>query len=246
MKKQQKITELRTVAKLKVSEIGTKIAFAHADVAEIRAGLMRLRSDALKNAETETERFNVIANYRAILADTQAKHSAKVALLKYEIQQAKADCEQQCAAAEDDPEPEIAKEQPQQDTVYCDGSEHSARIVARRLINKMPRVKCDGALFVHIICDSEGDYFVSVSEQSKQPGDYISTIFSKDGHCEKSEAAFIEKARRLFAEEPESGNSHVAETMASASDAVFGGDPVEQVDNLISDTFKDGKEGGNE
>ena len=54
MKKQQKIIELRTAAKLKVSEIETKIAFAHADVSEIRAGLMRLRADALKNAETET------------------------------------------------------------------------------------------------------------------------------------------------------------------------------------------------
>lgn len=258
MKKQQKIIELRTAAKLKVSELETKIAFANADVAEIRAGLMRLRSDALKNAETETERFNVIANYRAILADTQAKHSAKVALLKYEIQQTKAECEQECAAAEEDPEPEPETDtekdsdvtvkgfQPQQ-TVYCDGSEHSARIVARRLINKMPHIPRNGSLSVYVIRDTYADkqeYFVSASYGNKQ--NCMSEIFAPRRHTAELEAAFMEKASRLFAEDPESGNSHVAEPLSRALDAVFGGNPVEQVDNLISDTFKDGKEGGNE
>ena len=243
MKKEQKIIELRTAAKLKVAELKTKIAFARSEAAKKRASLMKLRADELKDTGTELERFNAIAYYRALFADIQAGLTATVANLKADIQQAKAECEQQCAAAEDDHETE--KEQTKQETVYCDGSEHAARIVARRIINKMPYIQKGGYLFVHIICN-EGGYFVGVSEQSKRPGDYVSTVFSKDGHCEKSESAFVEKARRLFAEEPEIGNSHVAEPMASALDALFGGNPVEQVDNLISDTFKNGKEGGNE
>lgn len=242
MKKQQKIIELRTAAKLKVSEIETKIAFARSEAAGERARLMWEKADELEGLEAGgTERYDVLAKYRAKLAVVDARLAIEVAQLKSDIQKVKAECEQQCAAAEDEPEPE--KEQPQQETVYCDGSEHSARIVARRLINKMPNIQKGGSLFVHII-SNDGGYFVGVSEQGE--GDYISTVFSKDGHCEKSESAFVEKARRMFAEEPESGNSHVAEPMARALDAVFGGNPVEQVDNLVADTIKDGKEGGNE
>ena len=75
---------------------------------------------------------------------------------------------------------------------------------------------------------------------------HIDINFTKNTHTANVEAAFVERARRMFAEEPESGNSHVAEPMASALDAVFGGNPVEQVESLISDTVKDGKEGDNE
>lgn len=249
MKKQQKIIELRTAAKLKIAEIQTKIAFARSEAAGERSRLMWERSTELEGLEAgSTERYDVLAKYRSKLAGVNEKMEVKVAQLKYEIQQAKAECEQQCAAAEDDTEKDndviVKGFQLQQQTVYVDGSEYSARIVARRLINKMPHIQKGGYLFVHIIRDDGGNCFVGVSEHGE--GDYISTVFSKDGHCEKSESAFVEKACRLFAEEPESGNSHVAEPMASALDAVFGGNPVEQVDNLISDTVKDRKEGENE
>ena len=169
-----------------------------------------------------------------------------MAQLKYEIQQTKSECEKKCATAEDDPEPDNEQPQPQQETVYCDGSENTARIVARRLINKMPRVKCEGALFVHIVCDADGDYFVSVSEQNARSANYISTIFSKDGHCEKSEAQFVERARKIFKANEDEASTKAAEPLSRALDAVFGGNPVEQVDNLISDTVKDRKEGENE
>lgn len=256
MKKQQKIIELRTAAKIKVAEIQTKIAFARSEAAGERSRLMWERAEELDGLEAgSTERYDVLAKYRAKLAGVNERMEVKVAQLKYEIQQAKAECEQQCAAAEDDPEHETDTEtdidktvkgfQPQQ-TVYCDGSEHAARIVARRLINKMPRVKCDGALFVHVLCDSDGDYFVSVSEQSEKLEDYISTIFSKDGHCEESEARFVERARKIFKANEDEAITKAAEPMARALDAVFGDNPVEQVDNLISDTFKNGKDGGNE
>lgn len=245
MKKQQKIIELRRAAKLKVSELETKIAFARSESAKKRASLMMLRADELEDTKTETERFDVIAYYRALFSDIEAGLTATVANLKADIQQTKAECERQCAAAEDDPDP--AKEQPQQETVYVDGSEHAARIVARRLINKMPHIPRNGYLNVHVVWDTYGDnqeYFVSVSCSNRI--NYESEIFSAQRHTAELEAAFVKKVRRLFAEEPESGNSHVAEPMARALDAVFGGNPMEQVDNLIADTIKDGKEGGNE
>ena len=244
MKKEQKIIELRRAAKLKVAELETKIAFACSEAAKKRASLMKLRADELKDTGTELERLNAIAYYRALFADIQADLTATVANLKANIQQAKAECEQQCAAAEDDPK--TMMELPQQQTVYCDGSEYSARIVARRLINKMPHIPKDGFLFVHIIAKKDGDFFVGVTESGESVDKHIDINFTKNTHTANVEAAFVERARRMFAEEPESGNSHVAEPMASALDAVFGGNPVEQVESLISDTVKDGKEGDNE
>ena len=243
MKKQQKIIELRTAAKLKVTEIETKIAVAHSEAAKKRASLMILRADELKDTKTETERFNAIDYYRALLADIQADLAATVANLKADIQQAKAECEQKCAAAEDDHE--TMRENPQQ-TVYCDGSEHTARIVARRMINKMPHIQKGGYLFVHIIRDDNGNFFVGVSEQGEKSSGYISTVFSKDWHCEKEEAQFVEEAREMFKSDDEEASTKAAGPMSRALDALFGGNPVEQVDNLIADTVKSGKECGDE
>lgn len=244
MKKEQKITELRRAAKLKVAELEAEIAIARSEMAEKKAHLLMLRAESLENTDEVTERYNVIANYRALIAKENANYSTKVAQLKTLILQAKEHCERQCAAAEDDPE--TMMELPQLETVYCDGSEHSARIVARRLINKMPHIPKDGYLFVHVIRDDNGAFFVSISAHGKSPDDDIHEIFSKCTHTAEFEAAFIDKARKLFAEEKEIGNSHVAEPLSRALDAVFGGNPVEQVENLISETVKDGKEGGDE
>lgn len=242
MKKQQKIIELRRAAKCKVAEIETKIAVAHSEAASARACLTYERACELQGLEAgSTERFDVLAKYRAKLAGVEEKLAASVAQHKLEIQYVKEECEKECAAAEDDPEPE--KEQ--RETVYCNGSEHSARIVARRLINKMPHIPTGGYLFVHIIRDDDGDYFVGVTGAGRKPDDYISAVFSKCSG-EKEEAEFVEKAREMFKSDKESGNSHVAEPMARALDAVFGGNPVKQVDNLIADTVNGGKEGSNE
>jgi hypothetical protein len=252
MKKQQKIIELRTAAKLKVAEIKTKIAFVRSDYEAERAGLLWRRAKALEGLEAESaERYDVLNLYRAKLADVNKNYESTVAKHKAEIMKIKSECERECAAAEDDPESETdtdvtVKGFRPQETVYCDGSEHSARIVARRLINKMPHVQKGGSLSVNIIHDNDGIFFVGVFEQGEKKEDYISTTFAKSYHDAEFEADFMEKARKLFEKEPESGNSNVAEPISRALDAFFGGNPVEQVDNLISDTIKDGKEGGNE
>ena len=234
MKKQQKIIELRTEAKRKVAEIETKIAFARSEAAGKRARIMWYRAAELDGLDAgSTERFDALAKYRAKLAGVTEQLEATVAQHKFEIQQVKNECERQCAAAKE--------------TVYCDGSEQSARIVARRLINKMPHIPTNGYLNVHVLRDTYACapiYFVSVLYSAGQA--FVNEIFAAGRHTAEFEAAFMERARRLFDKEPESGNSHVAEPFARDLDAVFGGNPVEQVDNLIADTVKSGKEGGNE
>ncbi|MBO7540352.1 MAG: hypothetical protein J6T33_01680 [Bacteroidales bacterium] len=241
MKKQQKIIELRTAAKCKVAEIETKIAFARSEAAEERARLMWERAGELEGLDAgSTERYDVLAKYRAKLAVVDAGLAATVAQLKSEIQQTKSGCEQLCAASEDDPEPETANEQSQQETVYCDGSEHSARIVARRLINKMPHIPDGGSINVNVIRDTYADrpeYFVGVSYGNNLRRE--NEIFAPRRHTAELENAFMEKVRSRFAEEQESVNSYVAEPMARALDAVFGGNPLDDFPTIR-------KEGENE
>lgn len=244
MKKEQKIIELRRAAKLKVAKIENKIAFARSEAASERARLLWERAGELVGLEAgSTERLDVLAEYRAKLSGVNEKLAARVAQLKAEITQIKAECEKKCAAAKDDPEPD--KEQPQQ-TVYCDGSEHSARIVARRLINKMPHIQKGGYLIVNIIRDDDGYYFVGVSEQGEKNSSYIANVFSKRGYGEKDEAQFIQRAREMFKSDEDEDGAIEAGPISRALDAVFGGNPLEQVDNLIADTVKDRKDGGNE
>lgn len=142
MKKQQKIIELRTAAKLKVAELETKIAFAHSEAAGKRARLMWERAAELEGLEVGSmERYDVLAKYRAKIAGVNEQTAATVAQLKFEIQQVKSECEKQCAAAEDDHEPE--KDQPQdndQPTVWLDGEQWTAAVVARRILNKLPKL----------------------------------------------------------------------------------------------------------
>ena len=99
-------------------------------------------------------------------------------------------------------------------------------------------------MFAHVHADNYGEYFVCVTAGSSRDSGNVYELFSVDNHTAETEAAFVERVRELFGSEI--GNSHVAEPIAGALDAVFGGNPVEQVDNLISDTVKNGKEGGDE
>lgn len=142
MKKQQKIIELRTAAKRNVAELETKIAFARSEAAGKRANLMRERAAELEGLDAgSTERYDMLAKYRAKLAGVNEQIAATIAQLKFEIQQAKSECEKQCAAVEDDHEPE--KEQPQdndQPTVWLNGEQWTAAVVARRILNKLPKL----------------------------------------------------------------------------------------------------------
>lgn len=257
MKKNQKIIELMTAAKAKVAEIETKIAFARSEAAGNRARLMWDRAAELNGLEADgTERFDVLAKYRAKLAGVNEKLEAAVAQFKAEIHQVKAECKKQCAAAEDDPEPEEDNDatvqglQPQQ-TVYCDGSEHSARIVARRLLNKLPHIPEGGSISA-MICRGKGDlrdhYWLNADATNGTLSDdcVISKLFDENNHNADSEAEFVGRVRALFESRKEGCSSHVAEPLSRALDAVFGGNPVEEFNNLVSDTVKARKEGCDE
>lgn len=202
MKKEEKIIKIRTAAKVVLARINAKYAQEEADAA------MRKSDDLTERVGCcENERFNVIEKYKAIFAAIKADRLKDVAKL-YE------NTEKLCDEATDDPEPEQEPkpetEQPQQ-TVYCDGSEHSTRIVARRLINKIPHIPEGGAINVMISHGDEslsGKYWLTVTTNNgdKWPGNLCTMLFDESNHDKDSETSFIDEVRASFDERKEGGD----------------------------------------
>lgn len=79
------------------------------------------------------------------------------------------------AAAEDDPEEE--KPQPvQEPTVWLDGSQHSAVITARRILNKLPRLNYpQESFYIEILPSHFGGTNLDIK--------YVNTIDKEEGIC---------------------------------------------------------------
>ena len=163
MKKQQKIIELRTAAKRKAAELETKIAFARSEAAGKRARLMWERAAELDGLEAaSTERFDVLAKYRAKLAGVNEQLAATVAQLKYETQQILSECNLQCAAAEDDPEPAkeqqpTAKDDSAVTSIHYDGTQTSLIRTIVAIFNDSPAVPADCSFDVSVFHHSHKD-----------------------------------------------------------------------------------------
>lgn len=220
MKKEEKIIKIRTAAKVELARINAKYAKAEADAARRKSEDLTERVGCCEN-----ERFNVIERYKALSADLKADRLKDIAEL-YE------NTEKLCEEATEDPEPEPETEtetdtdtdtdtekdsdvtvkgfQPQQ-TVYCDGSEHTARIVARRLINKLPHIPEGGAITVMISHGDEslsGKYWLSVTTNNggKWPGNLCTVLFDESNHGQESEMSLIDTVRESFDARKEGGD----------------------------------------
>ena len=190
MKKEQKIIELRTAAKRKVAELVTKIAFANSYAASNRASLMRERADEINGLEAgSTERFDALAKYRAKLAGVNEQLAATVAQLKYEIQNTWSECNLQCAAAEDDPEPAkeqqpTAKDDSVATSIHYDGTQTSLIRTIVAIFNDSPAVPAgcsfDVSVFRHshkaLGLDDETSVHLSAYNGKKQEGGRTLTL----------------------------------------------------------------------
>lgn len=233
MKKQQKIIEINEEKNIELAKLRSDHTSCCAYYAAERYTVKSNYAKLLQGVTDENKRGDLRADRAMKIAEIDMKERASKAMYEREVAELLSSTAVKKTAATDDPEPEKLQPQ-QQETVRCDGSEHSARIVARRLINKMPHITRGGSLSVSVLRQDNGEFFVSVNQIGKTSNTFTNATFSKlDG--EEKESDFVEKARKLFAGESESGNSHVAEPLSRALDAIFGGNPV-----------KDRKEGGDE
>jgi len=131
MKKDQKIIEIRTSAKVKLENLKAKMKTAIARAAQTHADILAGMTDKCDN-----ERFNEIERFKAEKSDIEAGFYQEKAVLFAETETA-------CAAAEDDPEPEKEQPQPQdndQPTQWLNGEQWSCAVVARRILKKLPKL----------------------------------------------------------------------------------------------------------
>lgn len=133
MTKDQKIIEIRTSAKVKLENLKAKMKTAIARAAQTHADILAGMTDKCEN-----ERFNEIERFKAEKSNIEAGfYQGKAALF--------AETETACAVAEDDPEPEKEQPQPQpqendQPTQWLNGEQWSCAVVARRILNKLPKL----------------------------------------------------------------------------------------------------------
>ena len=203
MKKEKKIIKIRTAAKVKLENLKAEIMTAKSEAAQRHADIMAGMTDKCDN-----ERFNEIERFKAEKMAIEADFYQKKAALYAETETA---CQE--AVDDDDPEPEQEPkpetEQPQ--TVYCDGSEHSARIVARRLINKIPHIPEGGAITVMISHGDgslSGEYWLTVTTNNGGgwPGNLCTVLFDESNHEQDIETSFINTVRASFDARKEGGD----------------------------------------
>ena len=131
MTKDQKIIEIRTSAKVKLENLKAKMKTEIASAARTHADILAGMTDKCDN-----ERFNEIERFKAEKSAIESVFYCDKAALYEETETA-------CAAAEDDPEPEKEQPQPQdcdQPTQWLNGEQWTVAVVARRILNKLPKL----------------------------------------------------------------------------------------------------------
>lgn len=201
MKKEEKIIKIRTAAKMKLANLKAEMVTAKSEAAQRHADIMEG-----KLYKCDNERFNEIERFKAEKMAIEADFYKKKAALYAETEMA---CQE--AVDDDDPKPETESETEQPRTVYCDGSEHSARIVARRLINKLPHIPEGGAITVMISHGNgslSGKYWLTVT--TNNGGEWSENIrmvmFDENNHKQEIETSFIDEVRASFDARKEGGD----------------------------------------
>lgn len=191
MKKEEKIIKIRTAAKIKLENLKAEMMAAKSEAAQRHADIMEG-----KLYKCDNERFNEIERFKAEKMAVEADFYHKKAALYAETETA---CQE--AVDDDDPKPEPEKEEPR--TVYCDGSEHSTRIVARRLINKLPHIPKGGAITVMISHGDgslSGEYWLTVTTNNggEWPENIRTVMFDKNNPRQEIETSFVDEVRASF------------------------------------------------
>lgn len=172
-----------------------------------------------------------ITAVKAQKEQTIADYYAKVAELQ------RAACEAKNAAKDDEPQEE--QEQP---VVWTDGHQHTAAIVARRILRKLPPIPYNCSIDISVNHYTKDMISLQVKgyNPNREGNAFTEVWLSGAESVEQQEEAvsgWIKETESLFAYKPD--NSHVAEPIGSLLDNVFGGNPLDDFPTIR-------KEAGNE
>lgn len=217
MTRDEKIIEIRTSAKVKLEDLKAKMKTAIARAAQTHADILAGRTDKCDN-----ERFNEIERFKAEKLAIEACFSQERAALYAETETA-------CKEATDDPEEE-KPQQVQKPTLWLDGSQHTAAIVARRILSKLPAIPKGGCIDISL--EHYADSGIGLQLKAYNPnreGNKFEEVWLRENNEPEKQADdvsnWLERAERLLAYKP--SNDHVAEPLGRALDAIFGGNPLD-------------------
>lgn len=178
-----------------------------------------------------------IAALKAQREQTIADYYAKVAELQ------RAACEAKNAATDDEPQEE--QEQP---VVWTDGKQHTAVIVARRILRKLPPIPYNCSVDISVNHYTKNMVSIQVTGYNpNRKGNEFTDMWLNGVESEEQQAEIVagwfKETEEMFAVKPT--NDHVAEPIARALDAIWGGgDPVGELNDIVDGVAR--KEADNE
>lgn len=173
------------------------------------------------------------------IAQVNAQLAADLAVEKMKKKRAEADyyakvAELQSTAAElknsISNEPDEQQEAQEEPVVWLSGRQHTAVITARRILRKMPPIPKDCSIDIALnhYADSGISLQIKAYNPKRNEKRFEEVWLNENDDADKQAAdvsEWLERAERLLAYKPD--NSHVAEPLGRALDAVFGGNPLD-------------------
>ena len=166
-----------------------------------------------------------IASEKTKLAEAEVEYRKSVTSLM-----AKAQIKRE--EATDDPEEPQDGDKP---TVWLNGEQWSCAVVARRILNKLPKIPYNCSVDISLLHYTEKGVSLQIKAYNphRKENCFESRWLYEHDEPEKQAADisdWLERAENLFAYKP--ANDHVAEPLGSALDSFFGGNPLDEFPTL--------------
>lgn len=196
---------------------------------------------------TKQEKLSKINNSLAIaIAEEKAKKAAAEAAYHENVHRLQKGAQEMREAVYNEPdEPQEEQEQP---VVWTDGRQHTAAIVARRILRKLPKIPYNCSVDISINHYTKD--MVSIQVKGYNPnrkGNEFTEMWLNGAESEEQQAetvaGWFKETEEMFAFKP--NNDHLAEPIARALDAIWGGgDPVAELNDIVDGVVR--KEADNE
>ena len=178
-----------------------------------------------KIAEINNRLQIAIASEKTKLAEAEVEYRKRVTCL---MEQAQIKREE----STDDPDEPQDNDQP---TVWLNGEQWTAAVVARRILNKLPKIPYNCSVDIALNHYSEDGIILQIKAYNPHRKEKcFEEVWLCNGDEPEKQAAdvsdWLERAGKLLACKP--SNDHVAEPISRALDAVFGGDPLDDFQTL--------------
>lgn len=182
---------------------------------------------------TKQEKLSKINNELTVaIAEEKAKKAAAEADYYARVHRLQKGAQEMREAVYNEPDEPQDNDQP---TVWLNGEQWTAAVVARRILNKLPNIHYNCSVDIALNNYSEDGISLQLKAYNPHRNEkcFEEVWLCKGDEPEKQAADisdWLERAEKLLACKP--SNDHVAEPIGSALDAMFGGNPLDDFPTL--------------